>query len=103
MDEQAVSNSLWAYAKLGYNPGSRLLDVTAQRATGMLHQYTSQEIANTLWALSVLEHHPGSMLLDAAAVQIVRRVEEFSPQVSLRNDQHQLAADVAYRLEHVAR
>lgn len=76
-----MSNSLWAYAKLGYNPGSRLLDVTAHRATSMLHQYTSQEIANTLWALSTLEHHPGSRLLDAAAVQIARRVEQFSPQV----------------------
>ena len=78
---QAVSNSLWAYAKLGYNPGSRLLDVTAHRAIGMLHQYTSQEIANTLWAMATLEHHPSAMLLDAAAVQIARRVEQFSPQV----------------------
>lgn len=79
---QAVSNSLWAYARLSYNPGSRLLDVTAHRAAGMLHQYTSQEISNTLWALSMLEHHPGTVLLDAAAVQIARRVEQFSPQVS---------------------
>ena len=39
---QAVSNSLWAYAKLGYNPGRELLDCTARRAGGMLHQYTSQ-------------------------------------------------------------
>ena len=72
---------MWAYAKLGFNPGSHLLDLTAQRVTGMLHQYTSQEIANTLWALSTLEHHPGTLLLDAAAVQIARPVEQFSPQV----------------------
>ena len=78
---QAVSNSLWAYAKLEYPPGSRLLDVTAARATGMLHQYTSQEIANTLWALAMLTHHPGAQLLDAGAVQIARRIEQFSPQV----------------------
>ena len=39
---QAVSNSLWAYAKLGYNPGRELLDCTARRAGSMLHQYTSQ-------------------------------------------------------------
>ena len=42
---QAVSNSLWAYAKLGYNPGILLLDVASQKAAGMLHQYTSQELA----------------------------------------------------------
>ena len=81
MNMQAVSNSLWAYAKLGYNPGSRLLDVTSHRAAGMLHQYTSQEIGNILWALAILEHHPGPVLLDAAAIQISRRVEQFSPQV----------------------
>ncbi len=45
---QAVSNSLWSYAKLGYNPGILLLDVAAQKAAGMLHQYTSQELANTV-------------------------------------------------------
>lgn len=76
-----MSNALWAYGRLQYNPGSRLLDVTAHRAATMLHQYTSQEIAHTLQALSSLEHHPGVMLLDAAAVQIARRVDQFSPQV----------------------
>ena len=77
---QAVSNSQWAYAKLGYNPGRELLDCTARRAGGMLHQYTSQEIANSLWAFATLEHHTGAQLLDAAAVQIARRIEQFSPQ-----------------------
>ena len=75
-----MSNSLWAYAKLGYNPGREVLDVTAQRAVQSLPQYTSQEIANTLWALATLEHHPGVQLLDASAVQIARRIEQFSPQ-----------------------
>ena len=39
---QAISNSLWSYSKLAYNPGHRVLDVAARRAAGMLHQYTSQ-------------------------------------------------------------
>ena len=81
---QAVSNSLWAYAKLSYNPGKLLMEVAAQKAAGMLHQYASQEVANTLWALATLEHHPGSPMLDAAAVQIARRIEQFSPQVGRR-------------------
>jgi hypothetical protein len=78
---QAVSNSLWAYAKLGYNPGILLLDVAAQKAAGMLHQYTSQELANTVWALATLEHHPGAAMLNSAATQIARRMDQFSTQV----------------------
>ena len=80
---QAISNSLWSYSKLAYNPGQRLLDTAARRAAGMLHQYTSQEIANTLWAFATLEHNPSSAMLDAAALQIARRIEQFSPQVGL--------------------
>ena len=57
---QAISNSLWSYSKLGYNPGHRVLDIAARRAAVMLHQYTSQEIANTLWAFATLEQNPGS-------------------------------------------
>lgn len=81
---QAISNSLWSYSKLGYNPGHRVLDVAARRAAVMLHQYTSQEIANTLWAFATLEQNPGSGMLDAAAMQIARRIEQFSPQVRLQ-------------------
>lgn len=81
---QAVSNSLWAYAKLGYNPGILLLDVASQKAAGMLHQYTSQELANTVWAIAVLEHYPGANLLNSAAMQIARRIEQFSPQVDIQ-------------------
>ncbi len=78
---QAISNSLWSYSKLGYNPGHRVLDIAARRAAVMLHQYTSQEIANTLWAFATLEQNPGSGMLDAAAMQMSRRIEQFSPQV----------------------
>jgi hypothetical protein len=77
---QAISNSLWSYSKLGYNPGHRVLDIAARRAAAMLHQYTSQEIANTLWAFATLEQSPGAGMLDAAALQISRRIEQFSPQ-----------------------
>lgn len=77
---QAVSNSLWAYAKLGYNPGREVLDAAVHRALHSLPQYTPQEVANTLWALATLEHHPGVQLLDASALQIARRIEQFSPQ-----------------------
>ena len=51
---QAISNSLWSYSKLAYNPGQRVLDTAARRAAGMLHQYTSQEIANSLWGAHAL-------------------------------------------------
>lgn len=80
---QAVSNSLWAYAKIGYKPGVMLLDVTALKAATMFHQYTSQEVANTLWALAALDHYPGSEMLSAAAIQLAKRLEHFTPQVNL--------------------
>jgi hypothetical protein len=40
----------------------------------------AQEVANTLWAVASLEHNPGVALLDAASVQILRRLDHFSPQ-----------------------
>jgi hypothetical protein len=67
---QAVSNSLWAYAKLSFNPGHEVLDIAGRRALQSLHQYSSQEISNCLWAFATLEHHPGVQLLDAAAIQV---------------------------------
>lgn len=82
---QAVSNSLWAYAKLEYNPGKLLVDVASRKAAGMMHQYTSQELANMLWAIATLQHHPGAAVLDAAGIQIVRRMEHFTAQVCVEH------------------
>ena len=63
-----MSNSLWAYAKLGFNPGVQVLDVAARRVMLSLHQYNSQELANMLFSFATLEHHPGVQLLETAAV-----------------------------------
>ena len=80
---QAVSNSLWAYAKLGFNPGVQVLDVAAHRVMLSLHQYNSQELANMLFSFATLEHHPGVQLLETAALQIATRLDQFSPQVAV--------------------
>ena len=75
------------------------MEVAAQKAMSMLHQYTSQELANTLWALATLEHYPGAAMLDAAAVQIARRIEQFSPQVIIKPNASQCCRD--YLIRHV--
>lgn len=78
-----MSNSLWAYAKLGFNPGVQVLDVAARRVMHSLHQYNSQELANMLFSFATLEHHPGVQLLEMAALQIATRLDQFSPQVAV--------------------
>ena len=78
-----MSNSLWAYAKLGFNPGVQVLDVAARRVMLSLHQYNSQELANMLFSFATLEHHPGLQLLETAALQIATRLDQFSPQVAV--------------------
>jgi hypothetical protein len=47
---------------------------------GMVVTCLDQEVANTLWAVATLGHNPGATLLDAASVQILRRIDQFSPQ-----------------------
>lgn len=80
---QAVSNTLWAYAKMGKNPGLILLDMAAMKALSMCHQYTIKEIANTLWAFAELSHCPPEEALNALAVQFAKRmgVEHPLPEV----------------------
>jgi hypothetical protein len=56
---QAISNTLWACAKLRINPGDAALNsmLQAMARPAMLEVLVPQDLANTLWAVSELQRH----------------------------------------------
>ena len=51
---QAVSNTLWAFATLGYFPADDLLDRIARHAAATMSTFRPQATSNTLWAMAKL-------------------------------------------------
>ena len=96
-DEQAISNLLWALAKLAEN-GLLQLDqggLVSQMVTALLPQvqshqdsFTSQEVSNSLWALAKLVENgllqPGqdglASQVAALLLKVVTPPEPFTPQ-----------------------
>ena len=67
---QAVSNTLWAFATLGYLPEDDLLDRVALHAAATMATFRPQATSNTLWAMAKLGYAPPEELFVAAAAQI---------------------------------
>ena len=78
---QALSNMLWADAKLEYNPGAALLEQFGGCILATQQQRTPQSVSNMLWAYATLSHLPGRQLLDAAAEYVTAHLDEFGPQM----------------------
>ena len=53
-NEQEVANTLWAYAKLGREPGARLMWGLECRAEAVVDKFNAQGMANTLWAYATM-------------------------------------------------
>jgi hypothetical protein len=51
---QAVSNTLWAFATLGYFPADDLLDRIGRHAAATMSTFRPQATSNTLWAMAKL-------------------------------------------------
>ena len=47
---QGVANTLWAYARMGQEPGAGLMGELEGRAEAVAGTLTAQGVANTLWA-----------------------------------------------------
>ena len=54
MKEQEVANTLWAYARMGREPGADLLWRLEERILQLVEDFTSQDIADTRWAYEQL-------------------------------------------------
>ncbi|BDA46187.1 probable RAP domain-containing protein, chloroplastic [Coccomyxa sp. Obi] len=75
-----LSNSLWALAKMGHNPGEAMLNAMAAEVAKKFGGCNAQNLANIAWSYATLSHNPGEELLEAIAVQAEKKLAEFSPQ-----------------------
>ncbi len=58
-NDQEVTNTVWALARMGHHPG-RVLAAMDAVILAQLPNLTSQAVSNLLWALSVLQARPGA-------------------------------------------
>ena len=77
-NSQHIAVSLWAIAKLAYNPGREFLDIAGTRCCSLVGEYNPQNIANTLWAFATLGEAPGQKLLDVMAARAMVQMKVFS-------------------------
>jgi hypothetical protein len=75
---QHIAVTLWAVAKLDFNPGKDILEVISRRVLTLVHDYNPQNIANTLWSFATLGEYPNPELLDLCA----QRAVELMPVIS---------------------
>ena len=80
-EAQAVSNTLWAFATLGYYPDGNTLDAIGEHAVTILSTFRPQATSNTLWAYAKLGYLPPPSLLAAAAHKMVLDFPKSVPQV----------------------
>lgn len=64
---QHIAVTLWAIAKLDFQPSKDVLQVTIMRSKQLMPEYNPQNIANTLWSYATLGEYPGEDLLDSAS------------------------------------
>jgi len=62
---QGVANTLWAYAKMGREPGEELMRALEGRAEATAESFGAQGVANTLWAYATMGREPGEGLMRA--------------------------------------
>ena len=56
-----LANTLWALAKMGHNPGGRLLSLLEAETLKKVGGFNPQNIANTLWAFANLGAFPHAL------------------------------------------
>jgi hypothetical protein len=79
---QTISNLMWAYAKLGIDPGAELAGAMSRQAVSTAGEFKPQSVANLMWAYATLGIDPGTQLAGAMSRQATSTtlLEEFKPQ-----------------------
>ncbi len=90
-EAQAVSNTMWAFATLGYYPDGDTLDNIGEHAVTIISTFRPQATSNTLWAYAKLGYPPPESLLAAAAHQMVIDFPKSVPQVRAAHSRHVLS------------
>jgi hypothetical protein len=80
-DPQALSNSLWAVAKLGQQvQDKKQLQQLVAALISNLSKANTQAIANTLWAVSEMHHQVSDEHLDLMLAAFVKQLHKADPQ-----------------------
>ena len=77
---QELSNTAWAFAKMGHAPHSLFGAISAEVARRELRDFNTQNLCNTAWAFATAGHAPQA-LLGAISAEVARRgLREFNAQ-----------------------
>jgi very-short-patch-repair endonuclease len=79
-DPQAMSNLMWAFAKLGVSPDTALAEAMSVEAVSRNKDFKPQEIANLMWAFATAKVQPDAALVEAMSVEAMSRSKDFDPQ-----------------------
>ena len=60
---QEVANTLWAYARMGREPGAGAMRELEGRAEALAGTFIAKNVANTLWAYATMGQEPGAGLM----------------------------------------
>ena len=63
---QAVKDTLWAMATMGYTPSKPFLQGAADICLYLIAQFNPQNIANAIWAFAKFSFNPGRFVADHA-------------------------------------
>ena len=65
MNAKNVANTLWAYAKMGREPGAGMMSALEGRAEALAGTFNAQNVANTLWAYATMGRESGAGMMRA--------------------------------------
>lgn len=73
---QALENTLWAFATLGYRPSEQWMARFSESAQAKMGDFDAQGLATLLWAYATLGHNPGTQWLGSYGEAWLRRAAE---------------------------
>jgi hypothetical protein len=79
-NSQNISNTLWSFATLNYQPKTNLLQLIENEIVNKITSFNSQEIANTLWSFAKLSYQPNPNLLQLMENEIKNKITSFNSQ-----------------------
>ena len=72
---------VWAYANLGHDPGSALLDAIATTSVQAMGSFSPQNLSNTLWSFAKLGRpHRDLFSVSAAHMHMPSMMRQFQAQ-----------------------
>jgi len=73
---QAISNTMWAYAKFSVRPSTELLGRVERRAVASMDGFNPQDLANMIWTYATLGVLPSTDLLASMASQTLVHLDQ---------------------------